>query len=143
MQTSRTFGIAILTAGMMMLGIAQAQQTPAATTTQPASGQTTAAPASGAAAKNPATAAGTAAGATKKAVVPLVLKTDKEKQSYALGMNLGTGLHRQGIVLDPSLVARGVRDAQSGGKTAMSEDEEHAALTQLQNSVRQKMEVKS
>jgi FKBP-type peptidyl-prolyl cis-trans isomerase FklB len=150
MQTSRTFGIELLTAGMMMLGIAQAQQTPAATTTQPASGQTTAAPASGttakapaSAAKKPATPAGTAAGATKKAVVPLVLKTDKEKQSYALGMNLGTGLHRQGIVLDPALVARGVRDAQAGGKTAMTEDEERAALTQLQTSVRQKMEVKS
>jgi FKBP-type peptidyl-prolyl cis-trans isomerase FklB len=144
MQTSRTFGIELLTAGMMVLGIAQAQQTPAATTTQPASGQTSSTPAqSGTAAKTPATAAKKPATAAKTAATPLVLKTDKEKQSYAMGLNLGTRLRQPGIKLDPALVARGLRDAQAGGKTLMTEDEARAALQQMQNEAQQKMQAKS
>lgn len=86
-------------------------------------------------AKKPATAA-------KKATTaaPLALKTDKEKQSYAMGMNLGIGLHRQSMTLDPALVARGLRDAQTGGKTAMTEEEARTAVQQFQNEVRQKMQ---
>ena len=76
----------------------------------------------------------------KKTTAPLVLKTDKEKQSYAMGMNLGVGLHRQGMTLDPALVARGLRDAQAGGKTAMTEEEARTAVQQFQNEVRQKMQ---
>lgn len=72
-----------------------------------------------------------------------MLKTDKEKQSYAMGMNFGMGLHRQGMTLDPAIMARGMRDAMSGGKTALTEDEARAALTQLQNDVRQKMQAKA
>lgn len=60
-----------------------------------------------------------------------------------MGMNLGTGLHRQGITLDPALVARGMKDAQSGGKTLLNEDEARAALTQFQATIRGKMEAKS
>lgn len=60
-----------------------------------------------------------------------------------MGMNLGTGLHRQGMTLDPALVARGIRDAQNGGKTLLTEDEAHEALTKLQGTVREKLEAKS
>lgn len=57
-----------------------------------------------------------------------------------MGMNLGIQLHKQGITLDPAMVARGLRDGQSGGKTAMTEDEAHAAQQQFQMQVRQKMQ---
>ncbi|HTS34480.1 MAG TPA: FKBP-type peptidyl-prolyl cis-trans isomerase [Candidatus Solibacter sp.] len=114
-------------------GIAAAQQ-PAAS--QPASSQAAPAkPATSTAAKKPATAAKTAPA--------VVLKTPKDKESYAMGMNLGTGLHRQGLTLDPALVARGMRDAMTGGKTAMTEDEARAAMQQLQGDVRQKMDAKA
>jgi FKBP-type peptidyl-prolyl cis-trans isomerase FklB len=123
-------------AGMILSGYAAAQQTPAATNSQPASGQgasaqtpSTQAPAkaqSGTAAKKPA-----APGA--KTAAPLALKTQKEKESYAMGMNLGMGLHRQGMTLDPALVARGIRDAMTGAKTLITEDEARAAMQQLQN----------
>jgi FKBP-type peptidyl-prolyl cis-trans isomerase len=76
----------------------------------------------------------------KTAAAPLVLKTDREKQSYAMGMNLGIGLHRQGMTLDPALLARGLRDAQTGAKTAMTEDEARTAVQQFQNEVREKMQ---
>ena len=96
-------------------------------------------PATGAAHK-PATAA---AHKPATAAAPITLKTDLQKQSYAMGMNLGTGLHRQGITLDPALVARGLKDAQSGGKTLLTDDEARTVLTQWQANMRQKMETKS
>jgi FKBP-type peptidyl-prolyl cis-trans isomerase FklB len=82
----------------------------------------------------------TTTAAKKTTAAPLVLKTDKEKQSYAMGMNLGIGLHRQGMTLDSALVARGLRDAQTGGKTAMTEEEAHTAVQQFQSEVREKMQ---
>jgi FKBP-type peptidyl-prolyl cis-trans isomerase FklB len=121
--------------------LALAQQS-STTTTQPSSGQSTSS--SSGQASTPAKKPATATTAKKPGVAaPVVLKTDKDKQSYAMGMNLGTGLHRQGLTLDPALVARGMKDAQAGGKTAMTDEEAKAALTQLQNDVRQKMEAKA
>ena len=140
MQKPFTIVSPILAAGML-LGIAWAQQgsgsAPAASA-QTSSGQTSTGTKSSTSTKT--------AGATHKpatAAAPLTLKTDLQKQSYAMGMNLGTGLHRQGITLDPALVARGMKDAQSGGKTLLTDDEARAALTQFQANIRQKMEVKS
>ena len=60
-----------------------------------------------------------------------------------MGMNIGTGLHRQGLTLDPALVARGLKDAQTGGKTLLTEDEARAAFQQLQADVQQKMGAKN
>jgi len=142
MRKSLTFMLQFLAAGMMLLGIAPAQQTPAATTNPPASGQT----ASGKAttpAKKPATTATKKTATTAKTAAPLTLKTDYEKQSYAMGMNLGLGLHHQGMTLDPALVARGMKDAMGGGKTALTEEEARSVIQKLQGDVRQKVEAKA
>lgn len=64
------------------------------------------------------------------------LKTNKDKASYALGMNVGSSLHRQSVDIDPDLFAQGLKDALSGKKPLISEDEGRAALMQLQNEVR-------
>jgi FKBP-type peptidyl-prolyl cis-trans isomerase len=101
----------------MMLGYATAQQTP------PASSQQSTAAAPKTAAKKPATAA--------KTTPAVTLKTQRDKNSYALGMSIGLGLHKQGVDVDPALVARGVRDQMGGTKTLMSEDEMRATLQQL------------
>ncbi|MFZ0808814.1 MAG: FKBP-type peptidyl-prolyl cis-trans isomerase [Candidatus Sulfotelmatobacter sp.] len=148
MQKPSTIVSSILAAGML-LGIAWAQQSSgtapassAQTSGQTSSGaksSTPSKPATGAAHK-PATAA---AHKPATAAAPITLKTDLQKQSYAMGMNLGTGLHRQGITLDPALVARGLKDAQSGGKTLLTDDEARTVLTQWQANMRQKMETKS
>lgn len=143
MQKSIAIACQLLAAGMMWLGQAPAQQTPAASapaSSSSASGQS-ASGQSSSTAKKPAST--TAKKPMAKTAAPLVLKTDKEKQSYAMGMNFGTGLHRQGITLDPALVARGMRDAMSGGKTALTEDEARAALTQLRTDVNQRMQAKA
>ena len=141
MSKSLPLTVQLLAAGSLLLGHALAQQAPAASTSQPASGQTSSTPA-----KKPATgttAAKKPATTAKTATAPVTLKTDKDKQSYAMGMNLGLGLHRQGLTLDPALVARGMKDAMAGGKTVLTEDEARAALTKLRGDVQQKMEAKN
>jgi FKBP-type peptidyl-prolyl cis-trans isomerase FklB len=125
-------------AGLILVGAAWAQQTPAATTNQSTSSQTSATKKAGTtAAKKPGTAA------SKSTAAPVALKTDNDKQSYAMGMNLGIGLHKQGMALNPTLVARGMKDAMNGSKTAMTEEEARAAIQQLQGSVRKNMEAKA
>jgi FKBP-type peptidyl-prolyl cis-trans isomerase FklB len=114
----------LLAAGMLLLGntYSHAQQaapakpksTPAATTHK--------APV----AKSPATA--------------LVLTTPKDKFSYALGMNLGTSLHRQSVPVDPNILLRGLKDSLAGGKTLLTEDQARAALTDVQNEMRKKQQ---
>ena len=52
-----------------------------------------------------------------KSTAPLALVTTKDKFSYALGMNLGTSLHRQSVPVDPNILMRGLKDSLAGGKT--------------------------
>ncbi len=68
------------------------------------------------------------------------LKTQTEKFSYALGMNLGNTLHRQSVDVDPNLFLQGMKDAIAGGKMLMSEDEARAAIMQTQNELRTKQQ---
>src|SRR5215472_3894047 len=115
----------VLAAGIMLLGHSQAQQTPAAQPSKPASSQS----AGSAQAKAPA-AKKTPSAASKSAAAG-TLKTQKEKASYALGMSIGSGLKKQALPVDPALVSRGLRDAMAGGKTLLTEDEMKAQLQQL------------
>ena len=149
----------LLAATMLLPGNALAQQPPAAGTQQapaastpqapaakPAAASTQKAPAApvAAAPKAPTAKTGTA---TKPGTPPvLILKTDKAKASYALGMNVGTGLgaklKEQSVEIDQAILLHGVKDALAGGKTLMTEAEARAALTQLSLEVRKKMEEK-
>ncbi len=70
----------------------------------------------------------------------LAPKTQKEKASYAIGLNIGTGLHRDGVDVDPNMLLRGIKDAMAGTKPLLTDDEQKAALTLLQNDVRQRHE---
>jgi FKBP-type peptidyl-prolyl cis-trans isomerase len=77
-----------------------------------------------------------------KSSTVLSLKTQKDKFSYALGMNLGKNLHQQAVAVDPNILARGLKDALTGGKTLLTEDEARAALTAAQAEVRAKQQEK-
>jgi len=57
-----------------------------------------------------------------------------------MGMNFGAGLRKQSIDIDPAILARGLRDAFSNGKTLLTEDEARAILTQLQSDLRKKQQ---
>jgi hypothetical protein len=51
-----------------------------------------------------------------------VLKTQKEKASYAIGVNIGKGLHRDSVDIDTALIQRGIRDALLNNKLLLTED---------------------
>ena len=121
----------------MLLGNAYglAQQTPAATT-QPAS------PAKTQKTTIPKSTAKPGTSGAAKTQTPLALKTQRDKFSYALGMNLGTNLHKQSVPVDPNIMARGLKDALAGGKTLLTEEEARAAVTAVQNDMREKQQAK-
>ncbi len=60
----------------------------------------------------------------------------KNDVSYAAGMNLAKALARQSIEVDEVLVIQGFKDAASGGKTLMTEEEALAVLNGVQTDQR-------
>ena len=124
---------------MMLLGNALAQQTPAANPQQPPAAKAQAASPAGAQ-KAPAAKTGPATKPRTQSV--LTLKTQKDKLSYALGMNLGSNLHKETVEVDPAIVLRGLKDGLASGKTLLTEDEARTTLTQLQTEVRSKQQEK-
>ena len=130
MQKSFTSAVSVLIVGIMLPGSVLAQQTPAPTGTQ----QTPPA-------KTPHSPA-TKPRATAKAQPPLTLKTQKEKISYAIGMNIGAGMHRQSLQIDPNILLRGLKDALAGGKMLMTDEEVKAVMTQLQSDMRKAQQEK-
>ena len=137
----KTFLIAanILALLISFLGTARAQQTaapasqqaPAANPAQPPAAKSQQAPA-----KRPAPPPAT------KTESPLTLDTQKDKDSYALGMSLGSTLRQQSVEVDLSILMTGVKDSLAGRKTLLTEDEERAVLTALKAEVRKKQEEK-
>jgi FKBP-type peptidyl-prolyl cis-trans isomerase FklB len=130
---------------MMLAGDGYAQQTPATSTpaaTTPAAPAATT-PQSAATAKAPVKTTGTAA--KSAAVAPLA--TRKEKFSYALGMDIGKqvagNLKKQSMEVDWNLVSQGLKDATSGGKTRLTEDEAKAVLNEVQNEVHKEQQEKA
>jgi FKBP-type peptidyl-prolyl cis-trans isomerase FklB len=114
----------VLVAGIVLLGGAAAQQTPA----KPSQSTATT------------THRRTATAAAKPK--PLVLTTEKDKQSYAIGLNVGKSLHRDDIDVDPKIVLQGLQDAMADGKVLLTDDQIKTVMTGLQNQVRQKQEEK-
>lgn len=117
-------------------GSAQTQQAPAA---KPSTAATSAT-------KAPVKKAATAT-AAKKAAPAAALTTRKDKFSYALGMNIGTGLgsnlKKQSVEFDPKLVAQGLQDALSSSKTRLTEQEAQAVLQEVQTEIRKEMKEKA
>ena len=70
------------------------------------------------------------------------LKTDKDKLSYALGMNFGENFKKQGVDVDPAVFAKAFVDAFSTGKTAMSEEDMKTVLTAATQEIRKKQAAK-
>jgi FKBP-type peptidyl-prolyl cis-trans isomerase FklB len=66
------------------------------------------------------------------------LKTDKDKFSYALGMNFGENFRKQGLDLDPAVFAKAFGEAFNTGKTTMSEQDMQAVLKTAAQEIRKK-----
>jgi FKBP-type peptidyl-prolyl cis-trans isomerase FklB len=66
------------------------------------------------------------------------LKTDKDKFSYALGMNFGENFRKQGLELDPAVFGKAFAESFNGGKTAITEQEMQTLLTAASQAFRTK-----
>jgi FKBP-type peptidyl-prolyl cis-trans isomerase len=128
MKTLFATAVTLLAAGML-LGNAMAQQTPAA---NPQQTPPTKAPQTTAAGQAPAA----------KSQNGVTLKTPKDKASYAIGLGIGNGLHRDSVDVDPDILLQGLKDALAGSKPLLTDDEAKAALTALQADVSKRQEEK-
>jgi len=63
------------------------------------------------------------------------LKTDKEKLSYSIGMDIGGNLKRQSVEVDPDLLAKGFKDSYGEGKTILTEDQARQAIADFQKTL--------
>ena len=60
------------------------------------------------------------------------LKNEKDKASYSIGTQIGNNFKNQSMDVDVDLLAKGIKDALSGGKLLMTEKEIRETITALQ-----------
>jgi FKBP-type peptidyl-prolyl cis-trans isomerase FklB len=132
MTKSFTTAIAILAAATLLLVSAWGQQAAPASAPQTPTTKT----------QHTSTAKTGSASAAKSSSV-VVLKTQKDKISYAVGMNVGTNLKKQSVEVDPAIVVKGMQDAIAGNKPLLTDEETRAVLMQLQEEDRQKQAAKA
>ena len=137
MKKTYTIVIALLAGAVIFAGNARAQQSAPAGGQQPPAAPSQTAPA---AKSQTAPAAKTGqTTAAKRPVAPLALKTDKDKLSYAVGMNIGRSIHSQSMEIDPAILLRGLKD-EMAGKTVMTDMEAHNTLMQAQQEAKKKID---
>src|SRR5216117_2625107 len=65
------------------------------------------------------------------------LKDQKEKVSYAIGINIGLNLGRQKVDINPDLLAAGIKDALAG-KPQLTQDQVKDVMAQFEKDMEQK-----
>lgn len=121
MKKQTIIAVTLIVGGAILFGSAWAQQTP-----KPA----------GAPAAKPHTAP-----AAPSSTVP-VLKTQRDKTSYAIGMGIGSSLHRDSVDVDPNVLLQGIKDALAGRKSLMTDDELNSAMIALRGDVQKRQVAK-
>jgi len=66
------------------------------------------------------------------------LKTEKDKVSYGIGVDVARNLKRLGLDIDVDVLIEGLRDSLSGKKLLMSEEDLRAIMNAYQADLRQK-----
>jgi len=66
------------------------------------------------------------------------LQTTKEKQSYSIGADMGNRLKSSAIDIDAEVLAQGLKDAVTGGKLLLTEQEMKETLAGLQKELMEK-----
>jgi FKBP-type peptidyl-prolyl cis-trans isomerase len=62
----------------------------------------------------------------------LELKTQKDKLSYSLGMEIGNNLKKSDIEIDQAIYQQGMKDALAGSKTLLTEQEASEIISAMQ-----------
>lgn len=71
---------------------------------------------------------------------PSAFKTEPEKLSYAIGVDIAKNLKQQGIEVDPQILSSGLLDAMTGAQLKMSQDDVAATLRNMQQARMAKMQ---
>ena len=66
------------------------------------------------------------------------LKTQKDKVSYSIGLDIGRNIKRQSIDVDPDLLAAGLKAQVNGTKPLLTEEESREVMTAWQTEMRTK-----
>jgi FKBP-type peptidyl-prolyl cis-trans isomerase FklB len=69
-----------------------------------------------------------------------VLKDQKEKISYIIGMEIGGNFKKQSIDIDPDILSRGIKDGLSGAKPLLSEQEAREVMTAFEKEMRSRQQ---
>lgn len=70
----------------------------------------------------------------------LALKSQKDKMSYIIGMDIGTNLKKQSIDIEPGVLARGIKDALAGAKPLLTEQEVQETMAIFQKDMMAKQQ---
>ncbi len=70
-------------------------------------------------------------------------KLDKDKVSYAIGMNVGASIKQQSIEVDPDTLAKAIKDVLAGGTTRLTEQEARQTIMEMQTTLRAKREAEA
>jgi FKBP-type peptidyl-prolyl cis-trans isomerase FklB len=68
------------------------------------------------------------------------LKTQKDKISYVVGLDMGNSLKKNMIDVNPEIIAQGIKDALSGEKPLMTEQEMKETIMALQKDLQAKQQ---
>jgi FKBP-type peptidyl-prolyl cis-trans isomerase FklB len=68
----------------------------------------------------------------------MTLTTQKDKLSYAIGMNIGQGMKKDGVEVDPRILEQGLKDALAGTKPLMTDAEAQTVMTEFRTAMMKK-----
>lgn len=66
------------------------------------------------------------------------LQTEKDKLSYSIGIDLGKNFQRQGIDVNPEVLAKGMQDGLTGSKQLLTDQQMKEVLTKFQKDLMEK-----
>jgi FKBP-type peptidyl-prolyl cis-trans isomerase FklB len=69
-----------------------------------------------------------------------VLKNEKEKVSYIIGVNIGTNFKNQAVDVDPDILAQGLKDGISGAKPLLTPQEVQEVMGSFEKEMMAKQE---
>lgn len=64
-----------------------------------------------------------------------MLKNEKDKVSYSIGLNIGGNFKSQSVDINPDILIKGIKDALSGSKPLMTEKEIQETMTAFQKEI--------
>ena len=70
------------------------------------------------------------------------LKDQKDKVSYSIGINIGKNLKKQSVEVNPDILLQGIKDALSGGKTLMTDQEVNETMMNFQKEMMAKQQAR-